>query len=288
MNRLYFALALGSIVSSPSIIAQTSTAADPTYTSVAKHPVKYTGQVYNIKPKLDIPLTALETAWTLYGFSVVYNRDTVPYSELASLNRNNINSFDRGTSNNYSEKARAASDIFFGGSMAAPFFLLFDKRIRKDASKIGLLYLETLATTGTIYTICAMSANRFRPYSYNPDVPLAKRTRGGARNSFFAGHVAIVGTTSFFFAGIYTSYHPEMKNKWWLYAVASAATLTTGYLRIHAGQHFPTDVIVGTIVGPAVGILVPHFHKNKPMNSRLSFLPRFSQEQTGVTALYRL
>ena len=235
-----------------------------------------------------MPITALTTAWTLYGFSVVYNRDTVVASELNMLNRNNVNSFDRGTTLNYSEKARKASDMFFYGSMAAPFFLLFDKRIRANAGGIGLMYLETMAATGTIYTIAAMSANRFRPYSYNPNVPQAKRTRGGARNSFFAGHPAIVSTSTFFMATVLDDYHPEWKNKWILYTAASAATLTTGYLRYKAGQHFPTDIIVGTLIGPTVGLLMPRLHRYKNKDHRLSFSPHMDQYGSGLSAFYRL
>ncbi|MEP6675831.1 MAG: phosphatase PAP2 family protein [Ferruginibacter sp.] len=248
----------------------------------------FDGKPYHIKPKLDIPIAVGATAWTLYGFSVVYNRDTVTAAELGTLNRNNVDNLDRGTTRNYSENARKASDKFFYGSMGLPFFLLLDKRIRKDAGNVGLLYLETMATTGTIYTIAAMSANRFRPYAYNTDVPIAKRSRGGSRNSFFAGHPSIVGTSTFFIAGVYSHYHPEMKNKWILYTAAAAATLTTGYLRYKAGQHFPTDIIVGTLIGPTVGLLVPHFHNYKNKDRRLSFSPHFNQYGSGVTAFYKL
>jgi membrane-associated phospholipid phosphatase len=249
---------------------------------------RYEGQPYKIKPLLDIPLTAAGVAWTLYGFSVVYNRDSVTAAELATLDRNNVNSFDRGTTKNYNEKIRHISDQFFYGSMPLPLILLFDKKIRKDAGRMGLMYLETMAVTGTIYTICAMSANRFRPYAYNTDVPLSKRTRGGSRNSFFAGHPSIVGTSTFFMASVYSAYHPEMKNKWILYTIAGAATATTALLRVKAGQHFPTDALIGVIVGPTVGLLVPHFHRNRAMNPRLSFMPHFSTTETGVTAYYKL
>ncbi len=264
-----------------------SVAVSSMYTPPAKSSTNNSEKVYTIKPWLDIPLAAATTAWTLYGFSVIYGRDSVPVSELNALDRNNINNFDRGTTSNYSLKAKSASDVFFYGSMPLPLVLMLDKKMRKDAARIGLLYLETIGVTGTIYTVAAMSANRFRPYAYNPDVPLAARTRGGARNSFFAGHVAVVGTSTFFMASMYTHYHPELKNKWIFYSIAGAATVTTAILRVKAGQHFPTDVIVGSLLGPTVGILVPHFHKNKALNQHLSFYPQIGNGSTGFTALYK-
>jgi membrane-associated phospholipid phosphatase len=221
--------------------------------------------------------------------SIIYGRDPIPDEEVLALNKNNINKFDRPIADKYSSSAKALSDKFFYGSMPLPLLLLLDKKIRKDGLKIGLLYLETMGITGTIYTLSAMTANRYRPYAYNPNVDMSTRKRGGARNSFFAGHVAVVASSTFFMAQVYTHYHPDMKGKWVLYALAGGATATTGLLRLQAGQHFKTDVIVGVIVGTLVGNLVPHFHSNKPYESRkLTLLPAYQNGNTGFTAYYKL
>ena len=244
---------------------------------------------FRMKLGIDIPVAAAGTAWTLYGFSKIYGRDDVTVEKINSLDRNSINKIDRGTANNYSPRAKAASDKFFYGSMPLPLFLLIDKRIRNDAARVGLLWLESMATTGTIYTASAMMANRFRPYAYNPEVSIEQRTRGGARNSFFAGHVALVGTSTFFMASVLSQYHPEWSNKWILYTVAGAATLTTGYLRVKAGQHFKTDVAVGVAVGTLVGTLMPYIHKNRKADPKLSFYPVMGQNTgTGFAAIYKL
>jgi len=244
---------------------------------------------YNIKPWLDIPLTIAFDGWSVYGMDVIYHRDPIPESEILLLNKNNVNRFDRPITNNYSEKARAASDKFFYGSMPLPLILLLDKKIRKDGLKIGLLFLETMGTTGVIYTTSAMIANRYRPYAYNPDVPMDTRTRGGARNSFYAGHPSVVATSAFFMASVYTQYHPNMKHKWVLYTLAGGAAVTTGLLRLQAGQHFKTDVITGITIGTLVGILVPRMHQNKKFKvAKLSLYPNFKNGATGFTAYYKL
>ena len=245
-------------------------------------------QVYKIKPWLDIPLAVATDAWSLYGMSVIYGRDPIPEAEILGLSKTKINKFDRPIADNYSTKAKSTSDLFFYGSMPLPLILLLDKRIRRDGLKVGLLYLEAMGITGTIYTTSAMIANRYRPYAYNSDVDMGTRQRGGARNSFFAGHVAVVATSTFFMAQVYTHYHPNMKAKWIPYALAGIATATTGYLRLKAGQHFTTDVIVGTVVGTLVGNLVPHFHRNKSLNSKLTIMPSFQKDGSGVTAYYKL
>jgi membrane-associated phospholipid phosphatase len=247
-----------------------------------------TTEVYKVRNWVDIPITLAADAMSLYGMSVIYGRDPVPESEILLLNPSNINSFDRSTADNYDLKAKSASDKLFYGSMPLPLFLFIDKEIRKDAAKIGLLYLQAMGIFGTMYTTSAMVADRFRPYSYNTNVDMARRTRGGVRNSFFAGHPGLVATATFFTAKVYADYHPEMKNKWILYTLAGGAAVATGALRIKAGEHFPSDVMVGIPVGVLTGILVPHFHKNKHFNPRISFYPGMGNGSGGFTAIYRL
>ncbi len=45
-----------------------------------------------------------------------------------------------------------------------------------------------------------------------------------------------------------------------LWAASLSAAALTGYARVKAGQHYPSDVLVGAAVGGAVGILVPALH----------------------------
>ena len=246
-------------------------------------------KVYRIKPWIDIPATVVFAGLSLNSMRIIYGRDTIPLAEVLALDKNNINKFDRPIAKNYSAEAKATSDLFFYGSMPLPLFLLLDRKIRKDGLRVGLLYLEALGITGVLYTTSAMLADRYRPLTYNYNAPLEERRSGGSRNSFFAGHPALVATSTFFMAKVYSDYHPDMKHKWVLFALAGSATAATGYLRLKAGYHFPTDVITGVAVGTLVGILVPHLHKNKSRHiSKLTLFPNFHNPNTGFTAYYKL
>ncbi len=245
-------------------------------------------EVYKVNNWVDIPLTAAGAGYTLWGFSKIYGRDKVPESVILGLDANDVNNLDRKVTGYYDLKAKDASDMLFYGSMPLPLILLLDREMRSDAGKLGLLYVQAMAATGVLYTSSAMIANRYRPYAYNPEVEMGRRTSGGVKNSFFAGHPALVATATFFTAKTYSDYHPEMRNKWILYTAASAASLATGVLRIKAGQHFISDVIVGVPIGALNGILIPHFHKMKPeLASRLSFAPYYGNGQGGFAASLR-
>ncbi len=241
-------------------------------------------QVYHIRNGIDLPLTAATTAFTLYGFTKIYGGDKTSEAVILALDPNDVNSLDRPVTRNFSPSAKDASDKFFYGSMPLPLVFLLDKKMRKDALQIGLLYLQATSVFGTLYTSSSMIARRFRPYTYNPQVDINKRTGGGGRNSFPAGHPGFVATSTFFMAKVYSDYHPDMRNKWILYTIAGSASLATGILRIKAGEHFITDVSVGLPIGVLTGLLVPHFHKNRVTPKSLTLVPTFEANRPGFYA----
>jgi membrane-associated phospholipid phosphatase len=244
-------------------------------------------RIYKLKPVIDVPLTAAASAWTLYAFGKIYDRDSSSVAKIESLNTSSIPRFDRWAADVYSEKAADASDLFFYGSMPLPIIvMLADGKMRKDFGKLAFLYLEAMSVTGVIYSGSSYLTSRYRPYAYNPEAPMSLRTRGGAKNSFFAGHVALVGTSTFFIAKVFSDYHPESTVKWIPYTVASLATAATGYLRHRGGRHFPSDILIGTAVGPLVGILVPHFHKNKSFEGTGLSITPFTGRSHGLSLVY--
>lgn len=246
-------------------------------------------EVYKLKAASDIPITAIGTGWSLYAFSKIYSKDKSSVEKILSLNKNDIPSFDRHGASVYHPKADNLGDMLFYGSMPLPIILMLDKEIRKDGLKIALLYLESMSVTGLLYTGSVYLNDRYRPYAYNPNVPMDKRTRGGAKNSFFAGHVALIGTSTFFIAKVFNDYHPDSKLRWLPFTLAGLATGAAATARYRGGQHFLSDIVLGTVVGVLSGVLVPHVHKNKDISERrLSFTSSYlgNTPQFGIT--YRL
>lgn len=231
-------------------------------------------RAYFLNYPVDLPIIIGGTAWTLYAFKPVYSKDKSTEAEILALDRENLPGIDRWATKYYSEQADAQSNYLFYGSIPLPFLLFLDKNMRRDGVKISALYLEAMAITGTLYTAGDMLIDRYRPLAYNADAPMDERTSGIAKNSFFAGHVALVGTATFFTAAVYDRYHRDSWTKWLVYGGAAAATLGTAYMRLKAGRHFPTDIIVGAAIGVGSGLLVPYLHQNKLwQQKRLGFSP---------------
>ena len=244
--------------------------------------------VYKMKPAVDIPLTAIGAGWSIYAFTKIYSKDPSTKEQILALRQSDLNGFDRWAADVYSDKAANTSDFFFYGSMPLPLVLLADKHIRRDAGKIGFLYLEAMSITGLLYTGAVYVKDRYRPLAYNPEVSMEERMRGGSKNSFFAGHVALVATSTFFTAKVFSDYHPDSKLRYLLYGAAVVGTVGTGYLRHRGGKHFPSDIVIGTAVGTLSGLLVPHFHKNPLLkNPKLSVTP-FTGSSHGLAVRYKL
>jgi membrane-associated phospholipid phosphatase len=181
-------------------------------------------------------------------------------AQILALDPLRINSFDRSAILNHSSSARKASDVLLVGGTVLPLILLADKNMRSDASMIGTMYAETFLVNYMLTDIIKKTTLRTRPLAYNPSFG-AERFEQDTRMSFFSGHTSSVAASSFFTASIWQKYHPDSKLSPLVWATAVSLPAITGYARYRAGKHFPTDVLVGYLVGAGIGLLVPHLHQ---------------------------
>jgi len=245
--------------------------------------------VYKIKSRVEIPVTVAAAAYTLYGFSRVSAKSGSDPATVMNLKKSDVPWFDRWGVRAYNRSVDKLSYLPFDAAVPYPVvFLALDKKMRKDYGKLAFLYAQAMTMTGVLYTTATHYVNRYRPLVYSSESPLDVRVASNSRNSFCAGHVALVATSTFFMAQVYADYHPESKLKWLMYGIAGTATAATGYLRSRAGEHFLSDILLGTTIGTLSGLLTPRFHKTKLMkDQRLSIFP-FSGQSSGLTVLYKL
>jgi membrane-associated phospholipid phosphatase len=289
MKKLVFIVPVVLLVSA-TVFAQNDSASLTRDTLPFQQPDKKEKQreVYKLNLGADIPVTAIGTGWSLYALSKIYNKDPSDPETISGLKKSDVNGFDRWGIRPYNKKVDQLSYIFFYASMPMPMFFLFDKGMRKDFMKLSFLYLEAMSVTGILYTGSSYLTNRYRPYVYSEETPMDYRTRGGGKNSFYAGHVALVATSTFFYAQVWADYHPDSKAKWVFYSVAAAATGYTAYMRYRGGLHFPSDILLGTVQGTLTGLLVPRLHRTKWIkNPNLTILP-FTGQSHGLAVLYKL
>lgn len=226
-------------------------------------------------------------AWIAGGIGLnalgVYSIQVKPdlsEADLASLDRNDIWKINRGAAGNYSEEADRISYIPFYGSFATPLLFLLGEDERKNFGQISVLFIETMATTGALFTITAGNVEKSRPLVYNENLLTDKRMEADAQRSFFAGHTAATAAASFFTAKVFNDFNPDSPAVPYVWAGAVAVPAYVGYLRTKAGKHFLTDNIIGFGIGALCGILVPEVHKKS--NEKIDVYPTMNTNILGT------
>lgn len=240
---------------------------------------------YRINPKVDIPVTAAGIGLSFYGMKKMQDKEGLTEQEVLELDKNDINKFDRFSAGYNSETAETISDFPFYGSFAAPFLLLIDDEIRGKAAQVGFLYLETMAVAGALWTNANGHVERVRPNAYSPDVALSEKMRANTKNAFYGGHNSATAAATFFVAKVFHDFNPDSPARPYVWAAAATVPAAVSYLRLKAGKHFLSDVLIGYVVGAGAGILVPQLHKKSNKNN-LSLVPASSKEFNGAVLTY--
>ena len=191
--------------------------------------------------------------------------------ELLTLDPNDINAFDRIATSNNSTSAGHASDVLWSTSHVLPFLFLANKRTRNDFGTLSAIYGEVFLINGGLTLLIKNTARRPRPFVFNSEVDIAGKLKPNAKTSFLSGHTSFTAANTFFVAQVFSDYFPDSKMKPLVWVLGAAIPAATGYFRVAAGKHYPTDVITGYLLGAATGILIPHWHKNKKRNKDVTF-----------------
>lgn len=113
-------------------------------------------------------------------------------------------------------------------------FIQKDNTLKNKGYYIG----ATLLTSAVLTTTLKFAIDRDRPFVTYPDI---QKLTGAGSPSFPSGHTseAFATATSLSFA------FP----KWYVIAPSFLWAGAAGYSRMHLGVHYPTDVLVGALIG---------------------------------------
>jgi undecaprenyl-diphosphatase len=187
----------------------------------------------------------------------------------------NLLSFDRGAvTQTIDPNANTYSDIglYLSVAFAAVDPILSGVRDGWDAGLVdAVMYAETIALTETLTDITKIAVRRPRPIDYlNCDQTTSQANQTsdtclGTNNnlSFFSGHAATVGAISATATYLAFVRSPGSARAWATLGAGILLTTLVSYERVRGGDHFPTDVVAGSMAGAAVGVIVPHLHRHQ-------------------------
>lgn len=247
---------------------------------------------YAVNPWVSVPAIAVGAYASQERLASLIHKEDLTDAELAALDRNDVNRFDRVAVTRDVDRHKQAiiqSDYFFNTGKWLPFGLFIWKKYRRDWFDITLMYLESQVTQGLFYGYAPFGptgVDRYRPRVYYEAIPLEDRRDGNQRNSMFSGHVSTTATGFYFFARMIDDYNPDFTGgqRALLYTAATLPSVATGWLRVKGLKHYPSDVLIGLGVGAVSGIGVPSLHKwwKQRHRSRLSLQPVYGSGAGGL------
>ncbi|MGB0430313.1 MAG: phosphatase PAP2 family protein [Bacteroidia bacterium] len=230
---------------------------------------------FNLHPLKETGLLVGAGSMLLFGQLKIRNQTILTQSQINDLNANDIFWIDRFATNRSSLLASNISDLGVGVGLLSTGVLLLQKPTRHNLIKIAIVGFETmLLTTGLTYTTKAL-AQRIRPYMYN-NYNVFDKGSTDMKQSFFSGHTSVTAAACFFTAYTASTYLNNKNLNKYLWIGAFTIPAFVGSMRIAAGKHFLTDVLVGYGVGASLGVLVPKLHTVKPTNKQLSLSPHLN------------
>jgi len=219
--------------------------------------------VFEKSSKTDIPLMSGAIGGLGLSFFVGKNIKPLTQEEVGRLLQQNELFCDRWACLNLSPKADKLSDIFFSICAFSPLLMFASPNLDWDQKwTYALMYIETGILTYSITEITKCMVRRIRPYVYNPEVPLHEKIMSSnTRKSFFSSHTSISFASIVFLARTYAALHPDSRWKPVVWCTGLSTATLVGALRILSGKHFPTDVLVGALVGSIIGMVIPKLHE---------------------------
>jgi membrane-associated phospholipid phosphatase len=227
----------------------------------------------------DYVLLPLGAGLSLYNLTYKEPQHLFSDAEIQNLSAGSINRFDRSATSYWNPKADRYSDALTLGFMAAPALLLIPSvknHEYRQAAILALMYAEVVLLT---YGATELTKNldlRIRPYMYNSGLSLNEKqdlaATGDARRSFYSLHAALVfGTAAFSSKTLIDLYGWNSQTRW-VVAGAGSVALSVSALRFYSGQHFPSDIVAGALVGGLIGYVVPLIHKKAASKVSFNFL----------------
>ncbi len=215
---------------------------------------------WKLSYKLDVPIIISSLGLDLSANSYKRTIDGLSEKQIKELDKNKIFVLDRFAADLYDLNLKKVSDYTVYTNFLIPIgtSLLIDK---ENFLSDMVIYGEMMYLQAGITKWCKFLTKRNRPYTYNDKVDDSRKDNRDARFSFPSMHTSTAFSAAVFGSYLYQERGGQYPTLFWI-ANLSLAT-ATGVLRIASGDHFPTDVIAGAVIGSAIGYLIPTLHRVK-------------------------
>lgn len=232
------------------------------------------GPAYRLSLEVDLPVLLLGVSSASSYFLM---GETAPPPCAPRCDPTRVNAFDRPFAGRYSTRWQTVGDVATAATLVlVPLTILAGERAG-DGLRDILVVAEAALVTSAVQVPLSYAVARPRPRLYGDSAPLSERDDANGGRSFFSGHVAnCVAATIATHGALRRLRRPKLA--WTALVVGMGGSALVGVARVGAGSHFPSDVLVGALVGTGIGIAVPALH-----TAQLQVAPLASSNGAGLT-----
>jgi membrane-associated phospholipid phosphatase len=199
--------------------------------------------------------------------------------EIGSLDNTviqQINSIDRSIAGRWDIEAKDQGKMIKNTAIyLIPLSLLFFIGSVKRRLALFFVFSQGYVLTESLTGIAKALVHRYRPFAYRTvDQVEALSLEAKEKfmediadydimNSFFSGDASIIGFGLIFFSYSFSQFYKgsKYKNAVWVMSIIGIALGC--YFRSLSGKHFPTDVLIGGLVGASIAFFIILIHQKK-------------------------
>ncbi|MDB5104324.1 MAG: phosphoesterase PA-phosphatase related protein [Fibrobacteres bacterium] len=187
-------------------------------------------------------------------------------SDTGALDRNDLWFMDRWAAGTHSPKAALASDLLIVPLVGLPMAVTAWESWRgrqgwNGAVSEAAVYSEALLISSSLDLLVRATGVHPRPLVYGKDVPADERLSPEASGSFYSGHSNAAFLSAVYFSYTYSLRNPGSRYQGAIWGGSLGAAAFVAGLRVAAGKHYLSDVMVGAAAGSFFGWAFPYMHR---------------------------
>ncbi len=213
---------------------------------------------YELRLEVDAPVLVV-AGMISFGW-VLRDELAPPFCGPDACRKDSVFILDRFAAGRFDAGFRTVSDATVAATYGlAALTLVLDEGLENGVND-AVVVAQAILWSNALGVLANLGARRPRPLAYGTEASLEERTRGNTSLSFFSGHTAGTFAAAVAMYSTLKRLHPSSPMPYVALGIGLGVASFVGVSRVLAGDHFPTDVLVGAAVGTSLGLLVPALH----------------------------
>lgn len=243
---------------------------------------------YELNNYREAGLMALGTAIIYSGAWSQRVLEPLNAAEISQLDVQQVPVFERWTTEQWNPRLNDAREFLEPATVLATLASIGGIGLREKAinfswyplMSLTMMYFEGFYLAQGSMLLAKSTFKRPRPYTYNQELELEQRLSSGNNESFFSGNATVLFFNATFLSQILDDL---FANKTWTKYVwfgSHGLAALSGIWSVQSGMHFPTDVLMGALVGTGTALLITRIHK--PKQNRIKLTPWTTPTHQGL------